>query len=253
MDELLRKLDELYLEFPPVPCEACGGCCVSPTCTIVEFAGSMRYAINHFSKEKLSELLLQKPEIHKAYDGNLHCLFQDKATGHCLIHPARTMACRLFGLPVINELSIHNLENCTKLDVAKINNPTKEKLTEWLQRLTDLNREHLSYYTEPYWVSGLNIESWLAVYFDPLLNDGIFGEMKEFLHRAFDINYLADQFRDETALKDKIDRIAMLYILIDTGSIDAALDLISEIRNGYPLTGTYYLEELEKIEKVLRT
>jgi Fe-S-cluster containining protein len=251
MDGLLAKLNEIYAELPPVPCKACGHCCVSPTCTIIEFVGAVRYALANFEKEKLSAILIQPAVIHPDYEGNLYCCFQSKETKNCMIHPSRTMACRLFGLPVLSELSINNMENCSKLDVSKIQNPSKEKLNVWLRSLTDLNREAASFYSEPYWVSGFNIECWLAVYFDPLLTDGVFGELKSLLRNTLDLSFLEDRFVDKTNLKDKIDRIALLYMLIDTGSLSEAKELIARIRNDYPLTGTYYLEELDKLESII--
>jgi len=252
MKNTFQKLRQLYSELPGVPCNACGECCVSPTCTLIEFLYAMRYAIEHLTKDDLRNVLIQKPRIHPAYEGNLKCLFQEGGSRACQIHPGRSMACRLFSLPVIDSLSIAELENCKNMDDTKRPDVSQNELKKWLENLTQLNQQVASFYVEPYWIAGLNIECWLAIYFDPLLNEGIFGEIRSLLRENLDLAYLDGEYQDFTHLKEKFDKISILYPILDAGDKESATILIEDIRTQYPLTGTYYLYELNNLEAILK-
>ena len=52
-------------------------------------------------------------------------------------------------------------------------------------------------------------------------------------------------------LTEKADKIALLYELIKIGRKSEARGLVKSIRHGYPFTGTYYLDEMDKIEALL--
>ncbi|OGJ86175.1 MAG: hypothetical protein A2268_01745 [Candidatus Raymondbacteria bacterium RifOxyA12_full_50_37] len=245
------SLNALYTQPPPVPCQGCGQCCVSPTCTVVEFVVACEYLLENFSKENTEKILLAQPKIHPNYEGNLFCKFQDKETLRCIIHPARTMACRLFGLPVIDELDLNNIENCRKMNIASLPKVSPEKLKAWLSLLMEMNEPLAPYYQEPYWVAGFNIECWLAVYFDPLLDDEVFGILKKLLREELDLRFLEEKFIDKTELKDKTGKILLLYEIIRSGDTQTALSLIDQIRRSYPLTGAYYFEELQKLQNLI--
>lgn len=167
-----------------------------------------------------------------------------------MVHDGRAMACRLFGLPAMNLLKISNLENCKKMTIPH-DSTTVQSIQEWLTHLSEINNSFAPYYAEPYWIAGLNMECWLALYFDPWLNDGMLGELKTALQTSLNLSFLENKYRDYTDLKGKTDKIALLYELIKIGAKKEALELIADIRYGYPLTGTYYLDELVKIEKML--
>lgn len=252
MKSELRKLSDIYQQLPSVPCHACGECCVSPTCTIVEFIYLMKYALNNFERKDLTDILLGTALIHPKYDGNLYCRFQDKSSSGCMVHNGRTMACRLFGLPVLSKLSINNMENCTKMDSSSIADVDTTVLDGWLRELTGINRTIVDFYVEPYWVAGLNIECWLAVYFDPLLTDGVWGNMKSLLRNNLDLAFIENRYRDSTNLKEKADSISLLYMLIKTGEKSEVLRLMDKIVSKYPFTGTYYLEEIDKMREMLQ-
>ncbi|OGS37092.1 MAG: hypothetical protein A2293_08460 [Elusimicrobia bacterium RIFOXYB2_FULL_49_7] len=248
------ELAALYQRVPGVPCACCGECCVSPTCTFLEFLLLMKSFVHVYPPERVAERLLLAPEIHPAYDGNLYCRFQENRCGLCLVHSGRTLACRLFGHLAINALGVKELENCRRMPPLSEEVLRPEQVRTFLADLTDLNRRLVpSYYEEPYWVMGLNIECWLAVYFDPLLDDQVFGEMKRLLRQTIDLSFLEDRYHDTTGLKEKVDKIALLYGLIQTDFLSDAHRLIDDIRNHYPQTGTYYLEELEKIAFLVRS
>lgn len=252
VEQACAGLSELCSEVPSVPCFACGDCCVSPTCTLAEFIMLARHVAERMPPGSLDAFLLKPAENHPGYEGNLRCRSQDPISRRCLVHEGRTMACRLFGHGVIDTLKISGLENCRKMDPGTVKSVAADKLTEWLSRLTGINRSLVpSYYTEPYWIMGLNLECWLAVYFDPLLDDGAWGVMKRLLRANLDFSRFEARFQDRTGLKDKADRIMLLYELIRSGVRDRSLPLIKDIRESYPLTGTYYLEELGRLEKLV--
>jgi Fe-S-cluster containining protein len=250
LKKYLQQLEIIYSQIPGVPCNACGECCVSPTCTLLEFIFLLGYMLEKKKRADVECLLLRAPSLHEGYEGNLHCLFQDPVSRKCAVHPGRTMACRFFGLPAMDQLKIINLDNCRKMGL-QAPGVNAEQLRTWMARLTDLNQSLAPFYSEPYWIAGFNAECWLAVYFDPLLNDGIFGSMKKILHDNLDLGFLEGRYADRTGLKDKTDKIALLYELIKIGDRGNSLLLAGELRNAYPYTGSYYAEELDKLEKLL--
>lgn len=252
MDAALDKLCALYDGVPGVPCLACGACCVSPTCTLLEFLYLMRHLLTTHPKETIRAMLCTPPALHPDYEGNLRCKVHDKVGGRCLVHPSRTLACRLFGLPAISEFQIADLENCRKTDPSTKPSVERTQIEGWLLELTRLNTGVAPFYCEPYWIAGLNIECWLAVYFDPLLNHGIFGAIKDLLRQWLDLSFIEDVYRDRTELKDKTDKIGLLYELLKMGDTASVVELTQSIRNDYPLTGTYYLDELDKIERMVK-
>ncbi|MFH0920326.1 MAG: YkgJ family cysteine cluster protein [Fibrobacterota bacterium] len=250
---IIEGLAKLYHQLPEVPCEGCGECCVSPTCTAIEFTGAINYLIHNFTREQVEKILMASIVPHPAFEGNLRCCLQDAGTRRCLVHPARTLACRLFGLPAISNFKIENMENCRKIDFTRCGKADEADIRAWLSELTRLNGEVAPYYCEPYWIAGLNIECWLAVYFDPLLDPGAFGDLKRYLHASVDLSFMTDRYKDVTQLKDKVDRITLLYQLIEWGDREEALGLVHALRTAYPMTGTYYHAELSKIEALLNT
>jgi len=244
----MNPLQRLYGRLPEVPCLGCGDCCVSPTCTVIEFVEAMRYLLENSTQERIAEVLNSPPVLHAAFEGNLRCRFHDLVSKKCRIHPSRTLACRLFGLPAMGRFSIENLENCGKMVFSGGGPANESDIRDWLEELTRLNREVSPFYSEPYWVAGFNIECWLAVYFDPFLDFDAFGELKRFLRKELDLSFLEGCYKETTGLKDKVDRITLLYQLIQAGNRPESLALISELRSRYPMTGTYYYSELNKLE-----
>jgi Fe-S-cluster containining protein len=247
-----QDLESIYKAIPGVPCLACGDCCVSPTCTMVEFIYLFQHVLTCFSRVEIEAMILPPPRPHPGYEGNLHCVFQDPVERKCRIHKARTLACRFFGSPALDGLKIRNMDNCRRMKRSSAAAEEAGRIQAWLSDLTALNERIAPYYCEPYWVAGLNLECWLAVYFDPFMDEGFFGELKRTLHRHLDLSFLADKFVDPTDLKQKTDKIALLYTLIRAGDRQTSLSLIEDLRGQYPCTGTYFLEELSKIERLLQ-
>lgn len=250
---ILNDIQKLYDEIPEINCQMCGDCCVSPTCTLVEFIFMMNYCIKKYGLEKISYKILQKPEIHRGFEGNLKCPFLDG--NGCFAYKGRTGACRLFGNPVLKELGIKDLVDCTKKctvvdkakDIAYIQN--------WLDRLSLLNNKLYPFGQAPYFIRGFNLSCWLDLYFDPLLDMEPFSQIKAILHSSIDMMSLAPVYVVSTGLKEKVDKITLLTVMLDTADAYALRKLIISIRDDYPLTGTYFYEEanayLRAMDKVL--
>ncbi len=247
----LSKLGELYNQIPPVPCSGqCDQvCCVSPSCTLLEFLYLMEHPAAGVPQYRLAELLMRPADIHPRFEGNLFCRFEHK--GRCLLHQGRTLGCRLFGIAALNELGIQNLENCTFMQVRDLPSVSKETLTGWLQEISDLNAPFYNYYQEPYWLAGLNIECWLAVYFNDYLDDAVFLQLKEILRSRLKLAFLKGRFRDPTNLKEKADKIKLLYLLMQSGDKDKSLELTKSLIEDYPFTGTYFFKEAQNIQQLL--
>lgn len=250
--EGLKELETLYQELPAVPCLACGGCCVSPTCTLLEFLFLMRYLLRTTGQAEMRRMICAPPVLHPEYEGNLRCKAHDATGGRCLVHPARTLACRLFGLPALSEFPIAELENCRRTDPSTKPAVAKSQIEGWIGALTRLNSRFASFYCEPYWIAGLNLECWLAVYFDPLLNDGILGSMKTILRNRINLGFLDREYIDKSGFKEKADKISLLYELLKVGDREAVRELSKSIRKDFPMTGTYYLDELDKIDLMVK-
>src|SRR3990172_6474656 len=112
MSMTFNGLEELYAEVPGVPCTGCGHCCVTPTVTLVEFVHLMKHVISQFNPEEVARLLTQKMKPHERFEGNYQCKFLSPL-GKCTVHPGRPLACRLHGLPVLEELDIPGLVTYT--------------------------------------------------------------------------------------------------------------------------------------------
>lgn len=244
---LLKKLGDLYKIMPGVPCAACGECCVSPTVTLLEFIYLMDDVVAKCSKDQLSQLICRPPQFHATSEGNLLCRIQKK--GLCSFHLSRTMACRLHGFPVLKSLEIAGQENCNKMKEG-LPNVGPKQLRGWLALLSALNPRLISRYNEPYWLAGLNLECWPAVYFDPLLDAGPFGEAKAVLRERYP-QFADIPYNDQTKLKEKVDKITLLFEMVKVVPSPDLAFLIDSITTDYPLTGTYYLEESKRIRTVL--
>lgn len=244
-----KELKLIYAELPEVKCQACGTCCVSPTVTLLEFVYLMDDLCRSGGEDLLASFLNKPTEFHARHDGNLVCRLLGPE-GKCLAHSHRTMACRLHGLPVINELGIRNLENCEKVEPRLQPQIPVDRLRAWLGRLTTLSENIQEKYEEPYWLTGLNLECWLAVVYDPLMDMGPFRRAKEILQSRFPM-LREFGFKNETRLREKVDKISMLFEFFSVGVSEDVLEILDSIMNDYPQTGTYYLKEAEDYKKVL--
>jgi Fe-S-cluster containining protein len=253
MDHKFWELQALYDSLPGVPCIlGCGVCCATPSVTPLEFIYLFRSMLEQVPRPTIISWIQRGMTVHPWGGNNFLCRFQtlDRNKG-CLVHPYRPLACRLFGLPVLDRLKIENLEKCPVMDPAACPDVPLPALQKWLLAVEDLNRDFPEYYAEPYWLVGLNIECWLAVYLDPLLDMGVFGRLKNILHEQIDLSFLTEHYRDTTRLKEKIDKITLFYMLFSQGLSAESREILVSIRDDYPATGTYFTEEAAKFLEII--
>jgi hypothetical protein len=240
---LLTQIQELYAELPQVACEQCGRCCVSPTCTLAEFIYLVHYCCDNLPAADFEKFIFAAPRMSETCEGNLVCAFlQDKLCG---VHLWRTGACRLFGIPILESLGVSDLVSCYN-NIRVVSGESDEAFVSmWLGKLTHLNDTLYPFGKAPYHVYGLNLESWLDVYFDALITVDVFLDIREKMGRYFDLSQYKSRYIPKTGIKDKIDKISILFLLIDSGDKATIRELLVSIRDDYPLTGTYFRKEAE--------
>ena len=247
--DIISEIELLYQELPEIGCKQCGQCCVSPTCTLAEFIYLFQFLHKNLAPERIKQYLLAPAEIHPDYEGNLCCIFLEK--GKCAVHPGRTGACRLFGIPSLKELKLTNMEDC-KNEVAIIKgNGNVTFVQSWLDRLYILEKKLYRSWEEPYFIKGFNIECWLDIYFDDSLDFDVFIEIKNSMNQYIDFVPFKKFYRPKTGLKEKIDKISILAALLDSGDQEAIKKVLLSIRNDYSLTGMYFYDESEAFLKIL--
>jgi len=238
---IITAVHELYQELPQVDCKKCGLCCVSPTCTLSEFLFLFDHIRKNCSPAIITRYLSAPAALHPDYEGNLRCPFL--AGTLCEVHPARTGACRLFGIPSLKELGISNLEQCRNSITVVSGNGSLAAVQSWLEKLMSLEKTLYRADEEPYFIKGFNIQCWLDIYFDDSLDFDIFREIKNSMHRYIDLQEYAGSYKPQTGLKDKIDKITIFSSLLNCGDRATIQPLLLSIRDDYPATGTYFFEE----------
>lgn len=238
---IIHEIEKLYKELPEVDCTQCGICCVSPTCTLSEFIYLFHVLQNTSSTEKIIRYLQTPPELHPDYNGNVRCFFLEEKS--CAIHPARTGACRLFGIPSLKELNLSNLEACRHHIEIVSGNSDISFIQSWLEKLCQLDRKLYDYAAEPYFIKGFNLHCWLDIYFDDSLDFDIFNDIKQVLKQYVDLAEYKNYYTSQTGLKEKIDKIGILSALLSSGDKALLHPLLLSIRDDYPATGTYFYDE----------
>ena len=238
---IIDTIELLYSKLPQVACNGCGKCCVSPTCTLAEFLYFMNKCSNTALPAAMESLLFKTPSLHRVHDGNLNCLLLDNS--HCAVHPWRSGACRLFGIPSLDKLDIPDLVPCFNNIQVVSGESSTAFIQQWLQKIVDVNKELYSFGTAPYFVFGFNLECWLDIYFDTTIDADVFGEIREVMSRYFDLSAYSKRYIPRTNLKEKIDKITVLSILLDYGDKNIMRETLLSIINDYPYTGTYFLRE----------
>jgi hypothetical protein len=244
--DIFAQLENLYKELPDVQCQGCGLCCVSPSCTLVEFLYAMNGAKKILSGDDLKAFLTQKPEIHPEYEGNLRCIFLKNS--RCLIHAARSGACRLFGVPSLLQMGIADMVECRN-NIKASGNASAEFIRAWIDRLVDLNRNIFPIAEEPFFLTGLNIESWLDIYFDATHTLEFLKNLRPIMLEYLDLNELTSIWKDRTHIRDKMEKIDAFTSFIHIGAGNTLKGVLLSIRDDYPFTGTYFLAEADKYLK----
>lgn len=156
------ELDALYSELPAVSCTACGKCCSSPHITFVEAFTLFDWLFQNVEPPQI-EKIFNADSVAQATAFNLKCRFEGAETKLCGVHPARGFICRVFGFPVLDRMGIPGMDNCRETDRKIVPEVRLTKMDRWLARLAELNTRVAPFNVKPYYVSGLNIETWLDV------------------------------------------------------------------------------------------
>ncbi len=240
---IIKEIDILYNQLPQVSCQGCGQCCVSPTTTLAEFLYLIHHINDVFPPAIMEEFIFAAPQIAPHHEGNLVCALLSQSK--CTVHPWRSGACRLFGIPSLDELGVANLVSCFN-NISVISGKwDKQFIMQWLDSLALVNESLYEFGKEPYFIYGFNLECWLDIYFDELIADDVFCQIRAIMKNHVDLSAYASRYVPKTGLKEKIDKINLLTMLIDTPDKDSIEQLCISIRDDYPLTGTYFTKEAE--------
>ncbi|MBD3419227.1 MAG: hypothetical protein GF398_03825 [Chitinivibrionales bacterium] len=243
MPELFDSLNRLYRRLPEVACTGCGSCCVSPTCTLIEFNYLISCAGESLAEQQLQKFIFSPPHIHPRHDGNLRCALLSGT--QCTLHPGRTGSCRLFGVPTLKHFNVKDLVECEH-DIRTISgDDSPDFIRNWIRELFELNNQLYAFDTQPYYISGLNLECWLDIYFDDSLYDDTFADIRKAMHASFDLTRFKSDYFPRTNFKEKVDKISIFTALLDSGDVGALTTVLQSIKNDYPLTGTWFLKEAD--------
>ncbi len=98
----LQALCELYARIPPTTCQSCGQCCrrYIVEAFSIEYLLMASYLRERFPSEDLARFRglagMNVALERRGLADRRRCPFQDAPTGHCLIHPVKPLACRLY-------------------------------------------------------------------------------------------------------------------------------------------------------------
>jgi hypothetical protein len=251
MPDWTARLESLYHELPEVACRGCGFCCVSPTITLAEFIHHIDHARHALPAATLASRFAAPPELHPEHEGNLRCAWIDGSK--CLVHAGRSASCRIFGVPSLANLGVSDLVQCKNGIAVTSGDGSAGFIAKWIERLFDINRALYAFDAEPYFIRGLNLECWLDIYFDATLDFDVFADIRRRMHEAADLREWARAYRPKTGIREKIDKISVLSAMMGMGDRETMRGLVLSIRDEYPFTGTWFLEEanayLREMEK----
>ncbi|MBN1258099.1 MAG: YkgJ family cysteine cluster protein [Planctomycetes bacterium] len=251
------NLEVIYQNLPPVPCISCGLCCVSPHVTLLEFVYLLDGLLNSWPAEKLIALVAMPATLEKRYPGNLKCPCQEEK-GLCGIYQHRPLMCRLEGLPVLDRMGIRKKQICPYITEEEMKvEVLPEDIDRWVAETFGLSTKYYNIYAEPYWLSALNLECWLAVALDPKILQGPVLNIRKMVQNSFDLDFLAVNYEDTTQFSEKLDAIDLFFEQAEKQrNPREAIGTILHILNDFPATGSYYLEEgkryLSLMHKVLQ-
>ncbi|MEI6127978.1 MAG: YkgJ family cysteine cluster protein [Pseudomonadota bacterium] len=229
----------IYSTVPDVGCRACGGCCVTPHMTMIEFCASMNFLQDKpgLFQETISRLV----PSHGSFPGQLMCRFQlpDQL---CSIHPSRPLACRLHGHPVLKAMHNQYDVHCDTTKPAA--DLTPDDVYGLLDRINVINARFYPHYQTPYWICGLTAEAWLSIVVTDMQQPA-FRLLKQIISRACNLKDVSDVFCQTVPIKEKVTLIDAFHALSTSEHVQA-IGLLEEIRDGFPETGAYYYFEADE-------
>ena len=117
-------------------------------------------------------------------------------------------------------------------------------------QIAELNRGYYSYYTPPYWISGLNTETWLTVYLSDIPKH-VFRLLKKIITRELDLRHVPVCFSQPVHLHKKLALIDRFHAEFSLGHYQGLDRLLEKIQHDFPDTGAYYYFEAEMYKKAL--
>ena len=230
--------NEIYNQIPKTGCIACGECCVTPHVTLIEFCYMMDFLSDN--PDQLIETISKVVSYHPDYPGYFKCRFQT-ADNFCEIYPNRPLACRMHGHPVLEKMGMQYHVYCQKIQSVE-REISQEEVYYFLDKTNNLNQGYYPYYTTPYWVSGLNVETWLTILFGDM-NKSFFKLLKKIINKNLHISELAPHFNQPVNLNQKVELIEEFQADFRAGEFDKLESLLDKIQNNFPDTGAYYYFE----------
>jgi Fe-S-cluster containining protein len=231
--------DSVYRAVPDAGCCGCGQCCVTPHVTLIEFCYSIQYLQKR--PELFSEAIARIVSSHPDYQDQRTCRFQ-LSDHRCGIHPCRPLACRLHGHPVLAAMNNQYDVHCDKTMPAA--DLTPDDVYALLDRVNAINARFYQHYQPPYWICGLNVETWLSICVVDM-HQPLFLLVKEVISRAVPLGTIAGLFRQVAPIKEKIALVDMLHAADTIAQPEARMILLEKIKDGFPETGAYYYFEAE--------
>jgi Fe-S-cluster containining protein len=215
--------------------------------TLIEFCYLMRYLLGNplLLRECIARSMLEHPD----YPGHLLCRFQSP-DGLCAVYPARALACRLHGNPVMETAGMRYKAHCPH--VPAIEDPfDAEDVYSLMDRISELNQGYYSYYTQPYWVAGLSSEVWLTILFSHL-EQPIFRLLRKIMDRELALQEMEGCFVQRVRLQEKLLVIDRFQAILPTGNAEVLRPLLHAIQDDFPDTGAYYYFEAEMYLQALQ-
>lgn len=241
--------DEIYAHVPPVTCRACGKCCVSPHMTLIEFCYLMSGILD--KPDLLVHTLARVVTEHQDYPGHFMCRFQ-LPDMRCGVYPHRCLACRLHGHPVLEQTGVQYNVHCSQArPIDPADAFSAEEVYALMDRMTGLNQGYYSYYTQPYWISGLTPECWLTILFGDFPQQ-LFRLLRKIMERELELQHLGAHFLQRVHLQEKLVLIDRFQSLLGEGPDSTLPRLLKRIQEDFPDTGAYYYFEADMYLKALQ-
>jgi Fe-S-cluster containining protein len=236
-------LESLYGGLPSMPCISCGLCCVTPHMTLLEFACLLKGMLAEWPRERLVALVSEPMEPEGRYPGNFKCRVQD-GRGLCALHRWRPLICRLEGFPVLNRMGIRDHEICPYITDDQLDVEVKDTdIDRWVAHAFRLSNRFYPVYEEPYWLSSLTPECWMAVALDETIGQEPIMRVQAMIREAFDLDFLEPHYRDITRIAEQFDMVDRFFEEAEKKRPRKAVKILRAILHDFPRTGSYYQSE----------
>lgn len=234
-------LEAIYQAVPPVACDACGQCCVTPHITVVEFAYLLDRALRENRQDEMVAWLAAPLASKVGESGNFVCKVQGNDQ-RCTLHDARALSCRVEGHPALEKMSGRAEAVCANL--AKTGDAVSpEQIDGWIQSVFELSAPYHEVSAEPWFLNAANLDCWWAIALDPAITQPFFLEIREQLRKQFDLEPFAQHYTDQTGLAQKLSLIETFFTESSNNRAEKALKAIRRVIHDFPRTGSYYQYE----------